>query len=118
RGVAAALAGAGMAGRWVGRAICPSRAERGSAVGVGPVREISPGVVGHASLSGILRGFAGADAGVIGPGIGRDASTRRLIEDLIPRVAAPVVLDADALNLLSEHRSILPRLSPQIVLTP
>jgi NAD(P)H-hydrate epimerase len=29
-----------------------------------------------------------------------------------------LVLDADALNLLSEHRSILPRLSPQIVLTP
>ena len=58
--------------------------------------EIAPGVMGHASLSGILRGFAGADAGVIGPGIGRDASTRRLIEDLIPRVAAPLVLDAFA----------------------
>src|SRR5207247_7019416 len=34
------------------------------------------------------------------------------------RAAVPLVLDADALNLLSEHRSILPRLSPQIVLTP
>ncbi|TMC37748.1 MAG: NAD(P)H-hydrate dehydratase [Chloroflexi bacterium] len=79
---------------------------------------MSPGVVGHASLSGILRGFAGADAGVIGPGLGRDASTRRLIEDLVPRVAAPLVLDADALNLLSEHRTMLPRLSPRIVLTP
>src|SRR6202011_2257336 len=76
------------------------------------------GVVGHASLSGILRGFAAADAGVIGPGIGRDASTRRLLEDLVPRVAAPLVLHADALNLLSEHRPLLPRLSPQIVLTP
>ena len=85
---------------------------------VGPVPEIAPGVVGRASLSGVLRGFAGADAGVIGPGIGRDMSTRRLVEDLVPRAAAPLVLDADALNLLSEHRSILPRLSPQIVLTP
>jgi ADP-dependent NAD(P)H-hydrate dehydratase / NAD(P)H-hydrate epimerase len=69
-------------------------------------------------LSGVMRGFAGADAGVIGPGIGRDASTRRLVEDLVPRVAAPLVLDADALNLLSEHRALLPRLSSQIVLTP
>src|SRR5207245_10860570 len=58
------------------------------------------------------------DAGVLGPGIGRDASTRRLIEELIPRVAAPLVLDADTLNLLSEHRAILPRLPAQIVLTP
>ena len=114
----AARSGAGIVRLLAAQSIYPILAEKCTEVIVAPVPEISPGVVGHASLSGVLRGFAGADAGVIGPGIGRDMSTRRLIEDLIPRVAAPVVLDADALNLLSEHRSILPRLSPQIVLTP
>jgi holo-[acyl-carrier-protein] synthase len=114
----AARSGAGLVRLLVAQSIYPILAEKATEVVVGPVPEISPGVVGHASLSGILRGFAGADAGVIGPGLGRDASTRRLIEDLVPRVVAPLVLDADALNLLSEHRSILPRLSPQIVLTP
>jgi holo-[acyl-carrier-protein] synthase len=114
----AARSGAGIVRLLVAQSIYPILAEKCTEVVVGPVPEISPGVVGHASLSGILRGFAGADAGVIGPGLGRDASTRRLIEDLVPRVAAPLVLDADALNLLSEHRTILPRLSPQIVLTP
>lgn len=114
----AARSGAGLVRLLVAQSIYPIVAEKCAEVIVGPVPEISAGVVGHASLSGVLRGFAGADAGVIGPGIGRDASTRRLIEDLVPRVAAPLVLDADALNLLSEHRSILPRLSPQIVLTP
>jgi holo-[acyl-carrier-protein] synthase len=114
----AARAGAGIVRLLVAQSIYPILAEKCTEVIVGPVPEISPGVVGHASLSGVLRGFAGADAGVIGPGIGQDASTRRLIEDLVPRVAAPLVLDADALNLLSEHRSILPRLSAQIVLTP
>jgi NAD(P)H-hydrate epimerase len=114
----AARSGAGIVRLLVAQSIYPILAQKCTEVIVGPVPEISPGVVGHASLSGILRGFAGADAGVIGPGLGRDASTRRLIEDLVPRVAAPLVLDADALNLLSEHRTILPRLSPQIVLTP
>jgi NAD(P)H-hydrate epimerase len=114
----AARSGAGIVRLLVAQSIYPILAEKCTEVIVGPVPEISPGVVGHASLSGILRGFAGADAGVIGPGLGRDASTRRLIEDLVPRVAAPLVLDADALNLLAEHRTILPRLSPQIVLTP
>ena len=113
-----ARSGAGIVRLLVAQSIYPILAEKCTEVIVGPVPEIAPGVVGHASLSGVLRGFAGADAGVIGPGIGRDMSTRRLIEDLVPRVAAPVVLDADALNLLSEHRSLLPRLSPQIVLTP
>ena len=114
----AARSGAGIVRLLVAQSIYPILAQKCTEVVVGPVPEISPGVVGHASLSGILRGFAGADAGVIGPGLGRDASTRRLVEDLVPRVAAPLVLDADALNLLSEHRAILPRLSPQIVLTP
>ena len=114
----AARSGAGIVRLLVAQSIYPILAEKCTEVIVGPIPEISPGVVGHASLSGILRGFAGADAGAIGPGLGRDASTRRLIEDLVPRVAAPLVLDADALNLLSEHRTILPRLSPQIVLTP
>src|SRR5260370_6795147 len=114
----AARSGAGLVRLLVAQSIYPILAEKCTEVVVGPVPEISPGVVGHASLSGILRGFAGADAGVIGPGLGRDASTRRLVEDLVPRVAAPLVLDADALNLLSEHRTILPRLSPEIVLTP
>ena len=114
----AARSGAGIVRLLVAQSIYPILAQKCTEVVVGPVPEISPGVVGHASLSGILRGFAGADAGVIGPGLGRDASTRRLVEDLVPRGAAPLVLDADALNLLSEHRAILPRLSPQIVLTP
>jgi holo-[acyl-carrier-protein] synthase len=114
----AARSGAGIVRLLVAQSIYPILAEKCDEVVVGPVPEISPGVVGHASLSGVMRGFAGADAGVIGPGIGRDASTRRLVEDLVPRVAAPLVLDADALNLLSEHRALLPRLSAQIVLTP
>jgi holo-[acyl-carrier-protein] synthase len=114
----AARSGAGIVRLLVAQSIYPILAQKCTEVVVGPVPEISPGVVGHASLSGILRGFAGADAGLIGPGLGRDASTRRLVEDLVPRVAAPLVLDADALNLLAEHRTILPRLSPQIVLTP
>lgn len=114
----AARSGAGIVRLLVAQSIYPILAQKCTEVIAGPVPEISPGVVGHASLSGILRGFAGADAGVIGPGLGLDASTRRLIEDLVPRVAAPLVLDADALNLLAEHRTMLPRLSPQIVLTP
>jgi holo-[acyl-carrier-protein] synthase len=117
-GMGAARSGAGIVRLLVAQSIYPILAEKCTEVIVGPVPEISPGVVGHAALSGVLRGFAGADAGVIGPGIGRDASTRRLIEDLVPRVAAPLVVDADGLNLLSEHRGILPRMPPQIVLTP
>jgi len=114
----AARSGAGIVRLMVAQSIYPILAEKCTEVVVGPIPEISPGVVGHAALSAVLRGFTGAAAGVVGPGIGRDTSTRRLIEDLLRKVTIPLVLDADALNLLSEHRSILPKLSPDIVLTP
>ena len=114
----AARSGAGIVRLMVAQSIYPILAEKCTEVVVGPVPEISPGVVGHAALSAVLRGFTGAASGIVGPGIGRDTSTRRLIEDLLPKVTVPLVLDADALNLLSEHRSILPKLSPDIVLTP
>jgi NAD(P)H-hydrate epimerase len=114
----AARSGAGIVRLMVAQSIYPILAEKCTEVVVGPVPEISPGVVGHAALSAVLRGFTGAAAGIVGPGIGRDTSTRRLIEDLLPKVTVPLVLDADALNLLSEHRSILPKLLPDIVLTP
>jgi NAD(P)H-hydrate epimerase len=114
----AARSGAGIVRLMVAQSIYPILAEKCTEVVVGPIPEISPGVVGHAALSAVLRGFTGAASGIVGPGIGRDTSTRRLIEDLLPKVTVPLVLDADALNLLAEHRTILPRLSPDIVLTP
>ena len=114
----AARSGAGVVRLMVAQSIYPILAEKCTEVVVGPVPEISPGIVGHSALSAVLRGFTGAAAGIVGPGIGRDTSTRRLIEDLLHKVTVPLVIDADALNLLSEHRSILPKLSPDIVLTP
>jgi holo-[acyl-carrier-protein] synthase len=117
-GMGAARSGAGIVRLLVAQAIYPILAQKCTEVIVTPVPEISPGVVGHVSMSGVLRGFAGADAGVIGPGLGRDTSTRRLVEDLLPRIQAPLVLDADGLNLVAEHRGLLARLSDRIVLTP
>jgi holo-[acyl-carrier-protein] synthase len=114
----AARSGAGIVRLMVAQSIYPILAEKCTEVVVGPVPEISPGIVGHSALTAVQRGFTGAASGIVGPGIGRDTSTRRLIEDLLHKVTVPLVLDADALNLLSEHRSILPKLSPNIVLTP
>lgn len=44
-----------------------------------------------------IQGFA--DAVLIGPGLGRDASTRRLVETVLRGWRGPVIVDADALNV-------------------
>jgi NAD(P)H-hydrate epimerase len=54
----------------------------------------------------------------IGPGIGKGVKVRKVLEKLLRESAKPVVLDADALNLLSEHRELIMLLPPNSILTP
>lgn len=53
-----------------------------------------------------------------GPGIGTADETARMLKLLIQNAPAPLVLDADALNILSENKTWLAFLPPGTVLTP
>jgi ADP-dependent NAD(P)H-hydrate dehydratase / NAD(P)H-hydrate epimerase len=54
----------------------------------------------------------------IGPGIGQDGQTLAMLRDLLPTLTRPVVIDADALNLLGANRDLLQHLPPDSILTP
>ncbi|QJX47090.1 NAD(P)H-hydrate dehydratase [Hymenobacter taeanensis] len=54
----------------------------------------------------------------IGPGIGQEAATRDVLEQLLREADVPLVLDADALNLLGANRELLDLLPPDTLLTP
>ena len=54
----------------------------------------------------------------IGPGLGRAAETVEALLGQIADCGVPMVLDADALNILGEHRSYLSRLPKGSILTP
>lgn len=53
-----------------------------------------------------------------GPGLGTDPATSAMLKLLIQNFRGPMVLDADALNILSENRTWLPFLTPGTILTP
>jgi NAD(P)H-hydrate epimerase len=54
----------------------------------------------------------------IGPGMGTEASSVDLLKHIIEHYTNPVVLDADALNIIAQHKSLLTKLPPQSILTP
>lgn len=64
----------------------------------------------------------GYDALLVGCGSGKSSSLRRLIYRLLRRSGAPLVLDADAINLLAEEReeslSRIARSRRELLLTP
>lgn len=54
----------------------------------------------------------------IGPGLGRDQHTAMALKQYLQQQSSPMVIDADALNLLSEHREWLSLLPADSILTP
>lgn len=54
----------------------------------------------------------------IGPGIGKEIKTKQLIEHLFYNYSGPLVLDADALNLISEYNTLFDKIPENSILTP
>jgi NAD(P)H-hydrate epimerase len=54
----------------------------------------------------------------IGPGLGQHEASRAVLEQLLRTAQVPLVIDADALNLLGAHRELLDLLPENTVLTP
>lgn len=54
----------------------------------------------------------------VGPGIGTDEKTKSLLYDLFEKSSQPMVIDADALNLISMDESLQDRIPPKSILTP
>ncbi|WP_031525582.1 bifunctional ADP-dependent NAD(P)H-hydrate dehydratase/NAD(P)H-hydrate epimerase [Dyadobacter crusticola] len=54
----------------------------------------------------------------IGPGVGQESDTAKVLEQLLEEVRVPLVIDADALNILSTNRELLNKLPENTILTP
>ena len=59
----------------------------------------------------------GATAIAIGPGLGNDAETRRMLQAVLA-VGCPVLIDADGLNALAKNPGLLREAKGPVVLTP
>jgi ADP-dependent NAD(P)H-hydrate dehydratase / NAD(P)H-hydrate epimerase len=60
----------------------------------------------------------GFNAVAAGPGIGTASETCRAIAGLLEECTVPLVLDADALNIIGRDKELLSRLRPGTILTP
>jgi NAD(P)H-hydrate epimerase len=71
-----------------------------------------------ASEKAVLRVFERAAAGVLGPGLGRDPGSFELARDVVGKIEAPLVIDADGLNAFAGRLETLARRQAPTVLTP
>lgn len=59
-----------------------------------------------------------SDAIAVGPGMGDNESTLKIVTDIIRYTSCPIVIDADGINALKNNLNILKKKNNKIVLTP
>jgi NAD(P)H-hydrate epimerase len=83
-----------------------------------PVQEVLGGFLSLKAAGRILHLATNVNSVVIGPGIGRHRETGQLLRELLTKLNLPMVVDADALNLLGGQMDIFKTLKAPVVLTP
>jgi NAD(P)H-hydrate epimerase len=87
-------------------------------------RNIYPIVAGNCPPEIMPRPFdgvpdtAGFDAVAIGPGLGQQPETQKMVWKVISSCSVPMVVDADALNTVAQATTALKKLQRPLVLTP
>lgn len=66
----------------------------------------------------LLEQMAWADVIAIGPGIGQSSVAENLVKTTLENAAVPMVVDADALNILANHMDWLKKPHTEMVITP
>lgn len=62
--------------------------------------------------------LVGKDAVLIGPGIGKSKGTEAVVKYVLKAFQGPVVLDADGINVMAQHKDILRGRTAPTILTP
>jgi len=77
------------------------------------------GMLSYKALQEFREKLAGCDVLALGPGLGRNAQTERLVRDLLRETEKPLVLDADGINALEGHIDVLDHRKGRVtILTP
>jgi ADP-dependent NAD(P)H-hydrate dehydratase / NAD(P)H-hydrate epimerase len=83
-----------------------------------PMPDTEAHTLSSKALEPLLEVAESRSAAALGPGLTTHPETVRLLQDLIPRLEVPFVLDADALNALAGRTELLERCKTMPILTP
>ena len=115
----------------MGSTVLASRAALSS--GVGKLSILSPKCGEHILQTTVIEGILEQNNGrnyltdsynlkydwiVIGPGIGTNSETKSFLISLLKKVKTPIVLDADAINIISNENKLLSFIPENSILTP
>ena len=116
---AALRAGSGLVTLGVPDSIFPAVEEKTTEVMSVSLKDSKDGTFHPDAHEGVLRELEGKKTALaVGPGISTSKGTGKFLEKVITRCEVPVVLDADALNIISKDPGMLRKTKIPAVITP
>jgi len=115
---AAMRAGAGLVSLGVPEGLNPVVEPQVTEVMTIPLPETDSGSLDASALAIVLAHLSGKRCLAIGPGIGTDDGVGRLFFSLMKKTRVPLVVDADAINLLANDPQVLKKVRVPVVITP
>ncbi len=116
---AALRAGSGLVTLGVPKSIFSAVEEKTVEVMSAPLDDCEDGTISPEAYSEVTeRLSAGKTTWAIGPGMSTSPATAEFLEKTLKRCRAPVVLDADALNIISKNPASLGKIKAPVVITP
>lgn len=76
------------------------------------------GKLSYLAVSEVLKRLPQMDAVLIGCGLGRSKGTLSIVKAVLENARCPVIVDADGINVLAEHKDILRGRAYPTILTP
>ncbi len=98
--------------------VVPVIAARGSEIVFHPQAETPAGSLAYSNKDALMARIEKADMLVMGPGLSLNDETARLVGTLTQTADRPLLLDGDALTVLSQSPAILTKRKAMTVLTP
>ena len=83
-----------------------------------PLYENESGRISAKNTDKLISCAESSSAVLIGCGLGIDGDTRALVNEIVKKVKAPLILDADALNIIAENPDVLNFSKSKIIVTP
>ncbi|MGB9720182.1 MAG: NAD(P)H-hydrate dehydratase [bacterium] len=83
-----------------------------------PLKQTPEQTISMRAMDTVISLLDKSDAVIIGPGITTQVETARFVLNLLPKIGVPLVIDADALNILSQNSGIFKKIRTDFILTP
>jgi NAD(P)H-hydrate epimerase len=83
-----------------------------------PLEQTSEETISYEAIPAVLPMLKNSQTIIVGPGMTTNPGTAEFLHAMLPKINAPLIIDADAINIIAQDMSILKKIKAPFIMTP